>query len=73
LNVWAVVIAAPHLLRRLLSQCGDIACGDLRSLAAEARSNVVGDGRDLLVGIGVAERIEIASSGVDRTVPEITT
>src|ERR1700687_4967448 len=44
------------LLRRLLSQLCYILRGELRSLAAEARGDGVGDRGDLDIGIGVAER-----------------
>src|ERR1700676_3253664 len=44
------------LLRRLLPQPGHVICGELRWLGSEAGGDVIGDGRDFDIGIGVAER-----------------
>src|SRR6266850_4158190 len=41
---------------RLLPQLGHVLGGKLRSFAAEARGDVVGHGRNLGIGVGVAER-----------------
>src|SRR5260370_25664866 len=45
-----------RLLRRLLAQLSHILRRELRCLAAEARGHVIGNRRDLGVGIGIAER-----------------
>jgi len=47
---------ADRLLRRLLPQPRDVICGELRWLGSEAGGDVIGDGRDFDIGIGVAER-----------------
>src|SRR6202171_1462719 len=45
----------PRLLRNLPAQPRDVRLGDAGSLAAEPRGDVVGDGRDLRVGVRAAE------------------
>ena len=53
--------APPHhegceLIRRLLAKLGYVIRREFRSLGAEARGDIVGDGGDLVVAIGIAER-----------------
>jgi hypothetical protein len=59
-----------RLLRDLLAQLSDIACGEARALGTEAGGDIIGDRRDLVVGIGMTEGgIDSAPSGVSRVVP----
>ena len=45
-----------ELVRRLLAKLGHVVRHEFRSLCTEARGDIVGDGRDLVVAIGIAER-----------------